>query len=293
MRDSELQPGPGKGASKRPRRSRGGIAKWALIGIVFIYAGVLLAGPLVAIIWGSLAGGTGEFLRAITSPDALSALRLTLIISAGASAVNTIFGLCVAWVLVRDRFPGRQIVNGLVDLPFAVSPVIAGLMLILMFGRGGWFTPITDALGIKVVFAMPAMFLATIFVSLPFVIREVMPILAQLGTTQENAAYTMGARPVQTFWHVTLPSIRWRLLYGISLTFARGLGEFGALVVVSGGVSGLTETATLFIFRSLDDRNYVGAYAMALVLASISFSILMMMEVVRKRVERTKQVDTG
>jgi sulfate transport system permease protein len=221
----------------------------------------------------------------MTGADALSSLKVTLIISAVATLVNTVFGLCVAWVLVRDRFPGRQIVNGLVDLPFAVSPVIAGLTLILLFGRGGWFTPLTDALGIRVVFALPAMFLATIFVSLPFVVREVMPILAQIGTHQENAAYTMGAGPWQTFWHVTLPSIRRGLLYGISLTFARALGEFGALVVVSGSVSGLTETSTLFIFRSLDDRNYVGAYAMAMVLAVMSFSILMLMELFRKRSE--------
>jgi sulfate transport system permease protein len=271
--------------AKQPRRLTGGVAKWVLIGLAFLYAAVLLAGPLAAIVWGSLSEGAGQFLRVITSADALSSLKLTLIISAVATLVNTVFGLCVAWVLVRDRFPGRQILNGLVDLPFAVSPVIAGLMLILLFGRGGWFTPLTDALGIKVVFALPAMFLATIFVSLPFVVREVMPILAQIGTHQENAAYTMGAGPWQTFWHVTLPSIRWGLLYGISLTFARALGEFGALVVVSGSVSGLTETSTLFIFRSLDDRNYVGAYAMAMVLALMSFSILMLMELFRKRSE--------
>jgi sulfate transport system permease protein len=271
--------------TRQTRRSDGRVAKWALIGLAFLYTAVLLAGPLAAIVWGSLSEGAGQFVRVVSSPDALSSLKLTLIISAVATLVNTVFGLCVAWVLIRDRFPGRQIVNGLVDLPFAVSPVIAGLMLILLFGRGGWFTPLTDAVGIKVVFALPAMFLATIFVSLPFVVREVMPILAQIGTHQESAAYTMGAGPWRTFWHVTLPSIRWGLLYGISLTFARALGEFGALVVVSGSVSGLTETSTLFIFRSLDDRNYVGAYAMAMVLAVMSFSILMLMELFRKRSE--------
>jgi sulfate transport system permease protein len=186
-------------------------------------------------------------------------------------------------VLVRDDFKGRQLINGLVDLPFAVSPVIAGLMLVLLFGREGWLTPLSDALGIKMVFALPGMLIATTFVSLPFVVRECMPVLAQAGTEQENAAYTMGASPWQTFWHVTLPSIRWGLLYGVSLTLARAVGEFGAVLVVSGGVSGLTETSTLFIFRSLDDRNYVGAYAMAMVLALISFTILMMMEFFKKR----------
>jgi len=284
-RRSSSEATPRRGVPRRRRSSGEAVTKWILIGIVFLYAAVLLAGPLVAIVWGSLSEGIDQFLRVLISDDALSALKLTLTISAGATVVNTVFGLCVAWVLVRDRFPGRQILNGLVDMPFAVSPVIAGLMLILLFGRGGWFTPITDKLGIKVVFAMPAMFLATIFVSLPFVVREVMPILAQAGTQQESAAYTMGAGPLQTFWHVTLPSIRWGLLYGISLTFARALGEFGALVVVSGSISGLTETATLFIYRSLDDRNYVGAYAMAMVLALISFSVLMLMEFFRKRSE--------
>jgi sulfate transport system permease protein len=190
-------------------------------------------------------------------------------------------------VLARHKFRGHRFINGLVDLPFAVSPVVAGLMLILLFGRNGWFTPLTERLGIKMVFAWPAMLIATTFVSLPFVIREVIPVLTQAGTQQENAAYTIGASGWQTFWHITLPSIRWGVLYGISLTMARALGEFGAILVVSGGVSGLTETSTLFIYRSLDDRNPVAAYAMAMVLALISFSMLMLMEFFKKRTKET------
>jgi sulfate transport system permease protein len=263
-------------------------AEWVMIAAVILYAAVLLVGPLFSILWCALSEGAGPFFREITSDNALNALKLTLLLGCGATVINTVFGVCIAWVLVRDDFKGRRLVNGLVDLPFAVSPVIAGLMLILLFGRDGWFTGNTDAMGIKMVFAVPGMLLATTFVSLPFVIREVMPVLAQIGTEQENAAYTMGASPWQAFWHVTLPAIRWGLLYGVSLTLARALGEFGAVLVVSGGVSGLTETSTLFIFRSLDDRNYVGAYAMALLLALISFTILMLMEFFKKRTSEVR-----
>jgi sulfate transport system permease protein len=186
-------------------------------------------------------------------------------------------------VLVRDRFRGRRFIDGLVDLPFAVSPVIAGFMIIVLFGREGWLTPLADAAGIKFVFSLPGMFLATAFVSLPFTTREVMPVLEQHGHDQEDAALTMGASSWQAFRRVTLPGIRWGLLYGISLTFARAIGEFGAVLVVSGSIAGLTETSTLFIFRALDERDAVAAYGMALVLAIISFTLLMAMELVRRQ----------
>lgn len=266
-----------------PPARRPGPVEWVLILLVVAYAAVLLLGPLAAIAWGALSQGLGVLWEQVTSEDALSALKLTLGLALGATLINTIFGVCVAWVLVRDRFRGQRIINGLVDLPFAVSPVIAGLMVILLFGRNGWLTPLADALGIKVVFALPGMLLATTFISLPFVVREVMPVLSQIGLDQERAAYTMGATEWQAFWHITLPAIRWGLLYGVSLTFARSIGEFGAVLVVSGGVSGLTETSTLFIFRSLDDRNYVAAYSTAAVLAVISFVVLVCMELFRKR----------
>jgi sulfate transport system permease protein len=271
----------------RVRKNRHSLVEWLLIGIVLLYAAILLAGPLVAMIWGALAEGVGVLFEQLTSPNALSALKLTLLLSASATVVNTVCGLCVAFVLVRDDFKGKRFINGLVDLPFAVSPVIAGLMVILLFGRGGWLTQVGDALGVKIVFSWPGMLLATVFVSIPFVIREVIPVLEQAGMAQENAAYTMGATPWQAFRHITLPTIRWGLLYGISLTFARTIGEFGAVLVVSGGVSGLTETSTLYIFRSLDDRNYVAAYATAVELAAISFIILIAMELFRKQSLKT------
>jgi len=251
--------------------------------IVLTYTALLVVAPLLAISWGAFSSGVSATLREITSPDALHALKLTLLLAISASGLNAVLGLVTAWVLVRHRFRGRALLNALVDLPFAISPVIAGLMLILLFGREGWLRFLPDALGIQIVFALPGMLLATVFVSLPFVVREVMPVLSHLGTEQEEAAHTLGATGWQTFRKVTLPAIRWGLLYGISLTFARALGEFGAVLVVSGGVSGMTETATLFIFRSMDDRNYAAAYSMALVLAVVSFGTLILIELLKKR----------
>ena len=269
---------PGESARSRPRG-----AEWLLVAVAVGYAGVLLIGPLAGLLWGAFRGGVGPFFHALRDPDALHAIRLTLLLGLAATAIHTVLGLCAAAVLVRHDFRGKRFWNGLVDLPFAVSPVIAGFMLILLFGRGGWLSPLTEALGIKVVFALPGMLLATVFVSLPFVTRELMPVLEQLGTESESAAYTMGASPWTAFWRITLPSVRWGLLYGVSLTFARAIGEFGAVLVVSGSVSGLTETATLYIYRALDERNAVGAHAVALVLALFSFVLLFAMEFVKRK----------
>ncbi|HKA20931.1 MAG TPA: sulfate ABC transporter permease subunit [Blastocatellia bacterium] len=288
---AESKNGTGREATsnvREPSGYRGKLFEWLLIAIAVAYAAGLLLAPLVAIIVGAFGEGLRAAVKEISSTDAISSLKLTLVMAVGATAVNTVFGVCIAWVLVRDNFWGRRILNGLVDMPFAVSPVIAGFMLILLFGRGGWLTPITDALGVKVVFALPGILLATIFISLPFVIREVAPVLAQVSADQEDAARTIGANRLLTFWHVTLPAIRWGLLYGVSLTFARAVGEIGAVLVVSGGVSRLTETSTLYIFRSLDDRNYVGANAMAVFLAALSFGILMVIEYFKRRTEQTQ-----
>jgi sulfate/thiosulfate transport system permease protein len=283
--DKTIGPGAAAPAGAGAPGNRRSAVEWLLIAVAVLYALALLVGPLAAICVGAFAHGVSALVRELTSPSAINALKLTMLLSVGATVLNTVFGTCVAWVLVRDDFPGKRLVNGLVDLPFAVSPVIAGFMIMLLFGRGGWLTPVADAFGLKVVFALPGMLLATTFVSLPFVIREVMPVLDQIGVDQENAAYTMGASRWQTFWRVTLPSIRWGVFYGVSLTFARALGEFGAVLVVSGGVAKLTETSTLFIYRSLDDRNEVGAFAMALALAVVSFCMLLAMEFFKKHTQ--------
>lgn len=272
------------GRSGKPQMEQeGGWGRTLLVAAVVCYAGILILGPLAAVLWGAFSEGIGRLVAELSSEQAIRALTLTLFLGLGATTINTVFGLCTAYVLVRDRFPGRRFLNGVVDLPFAVSPVIAGLMLVLLFGRGGWMEPLVEAAGFKVVFAVPGMLLATCFVSLPFVIREVMPILEHVGTVHEEAAFTIGAGKWQAFWKVTLPSIRWGLVYGVVLTVARSLGEFGAVLVVSGGIVGLTETSTLFIFRTLDDRNVIAAYGMALVLAMVSFVLMLLVEFWKSR----------
>jgi sulfate transport system permease protein len=252
-----------------------GWLKWLLIGIVVAYVAVLIFAPLAALVAGAFSGGPGAIVAALSEPDVLSAFWRTLLISVVVEIVHVLCGTAVAWILVRHHFRGRRILNGLIDLPFAVSPVVAGYMLILLFGRTGVLAPLTDAIGLKVAFALPGMILATLFVTLPFMVRELMPILAAFGVEQEQAAATMGASGWQTFWHVTFPALRWGFIYGVTLTFARALGEFGAVLVIGGGVQGQTETATLYIFRALDDRQYVGAYSAALVLGLISLILVL------------------
>ncbi len=270
----------------QPIRPRHSYVRRVLIGAAIAYAAVLLVAPLAAVFWGALAHGMRGILAEVNSRDARSALELTFYIAAGAVAINTVLGMCVAWVLVRDNFSGKEWLNAVIDLPFAVSPVIAGFTLILLYGAGGWFTPLLNAAGLKVVFAWPGILMATVFISFPFVVREVMPVLAQVSKDQEDAARTLGAGPWNTFRYVTLPAIRWGLLYGISLTFARAIGEVGAVLVVSGGISRSTETSTLYILRSLDDRNYTGAYTMSVALGLLSFFALMLIEWMKKRARK-------
>lgn len=265
------------------RRRRERAARGALLALVLSYVGLLLAAPVVAIVWGAFAEGPVRFARALASSEAVHALWLSLVMTLIATTVNTVFGTAVAYVLTRDRFPGRSLLNAVVDLPFAISPIIVGFALILLFGRSGFFSPVLSRLGVSVVFSWPAMAMATVFVSIPFVIREVGLVLHAVGQEQEQAAYTLGASPLRTFFVVTLPSIKWGLLYGALLTAARALGEFGALLVVSGGIAGATETGTLFVFRSLDDRHDLDAYAMSVALASLSVALLFVMEVLKRR----------
>ncbi len=276
----------------RSRRRRRSVGRALLIGAAVIYVGGLLILPIGTLVGGAFAEGIGRFGRALTRPDALHALWVTVLMVVCAVALNAVFGTVAAYVLVRDRFPGRRALSALVDVPFALSPVIAGFVLIELFGAKGLLRPVADALGVEVAFALPGMVLATTFVSLPFVIREVMPVLEEVGVDQEQAAYTLGASPLATFRRVTLASIRWGLLYGVTLTAARSIGEFGAVLVVSGGVAGRTETATSFVYRALEDRNDTGAYGMALVLSLASIGLLFAMDAM-KRLRAPGHVEEG
>ncbi|MBN1264807.1 MAG: molybdate ABC transporter permease subunit [Anaerolineales bacterium] len=254
-----------------------------LITLAVSYVGFLIATPVTALIYNAFSAGIGEILKTLSQPELWQAFRLTIVISLIVVAFHTIFGTLTAWMLVRDRFPGRRLLNGLIDLPFAVSPVVVGYMLLLLFGRNGLFAPLLESLGIKVAFAVPGMILATLFVTLPFMIRELIPVLENLDHSQEQAAATMGANNWQIFWKVIFPALRWGILYGVMLTFARALGEFGAVLVIGGGIQGRTETATLFIYRALDERQYISAYTTALVLGLMSFLLVYTTDRIRHR----------
>ena len=257
-----------------------------LIGIVIAYAALLILAPLTALVYGAFAKGIGASFTALRDPAVFSAFLLTLYIAFITVAVHALFGTALAWVLVRYRFRGHWLLNGVIDLPFAVSPVVVGYMLLLLFGRTGVLAPVLDALNVKIAFAVPGMILATLFVTLPFMAREVMPVLEAFGVEQEQAAATLGASGWQTFWMVTFPALRWGFIYGVILTFARALGEFGAVLVIGGGVQGRTETVTLFIYRALDERQYVGAYSAALVLGFLSLVLVIGTEFLRKKESR-------
>ncbi|HSL42002.1 MAG TPA: molybdate ABC transporter permease subunit [Anaerolineales bacterium] len=264
-------------------RNKGKVAQWGLITIVVAYVAFLIVTPISALAIGAFERGIGASLESLNDPSVFSAFWNTLWISLVVVTIHAIFGTVVAWVFVRHRFPGRDLINGLVDMPFAVSPVVAGYMLLLLFGRNGLLAPVLEPLGIQVAFAMPGIVLATLFVTLPFMIRELIPVLEAFDTRQEQAAATLGANGWQTFWRVTFPSLRWGLIYGITLTFARALGEFGAVLVIGGGVQGRTETATLFIYRALDERQYIGAYSASLALGLFSLILVLGSDWLRNR----------
>ncbi len=270
-----------------PRRRP--VGQWLLTGVVLAWFALLILVPTLALLRQALAGGLGAFVEALNAPETRRAFGLTLGITLLATVVNTVFGLAFAMVLVRQRFWGRALADGLVDLPFAVSPVVAGLMLLLLYGPKGLFGPWLGAHGPRVVYSWPGMTLATLFVTLPFVVREVVPVLREFGIDQEEVASTLGAGRWRTFWRVTFPSIRWGLAYGVTLTVARSLGEFGALLVVSGNILGRTQTATLLIHEGVDSFQPEVAYASSIALAGVSFVLLIGMETVRRRVARREE----
>ena len=238
------------------------------------YLAVLLVIPVAVILWRTFAPGLGAFVSSISTPAAVSALQLSLLVVAIVVPLNVLFGVPTALVLARNKFRGKGVLQAIIDLPFAVSPVVVGVALILLWGSAGVFGFVQNHFGLKIIFGLPGIVLASIFVTVPFVIREVEPVLHELGTDQEEAAATLGATPWQTFWRITLPSIRWGLTYGIVLTVARTLGEYGAVIMVSSNLPGKSQTLTLLVSDRHDRGAEYGAYAVSTLLMAVAVIVL-------------------
>jgi sulfate transport system permease protein len=253
--------------------------------LALAYLALLLLVPVGLVFYRTFEGGLTAVWEAITTPAAISAFWLTIEVTAIAVPLNTIFGVICALALARGRFRGKPLLDAVIDLPFAVSPVVIGLSLILVYGSTGWFGEDLAAAGVQMIFSVPGIVLATIFVSLPFVVREVTPVLREVGDEQEQAAATLGASGWQAFWRITLPSIRWGIAYGVVLSVARAIGEFGAVSVVSGKISGETETLTLLVEKRFQNFDVAGAYAASALLALIALATLLAMTVIKPRRE--------
>jgi sulfate transport system permease protein len=244
--------------------------RWILIAVALLFLGLFLVVPLVAVFAQAFAKGAGFYLHTLADPMTLSAIKLTFIAAGVAVPMNCVFGVAAAWAIAKFDFPGKNILTTLIDLPFAISPVISGMVYVLVFGAQGWFGPWLFAHDIKIIFAVPGIVLATTFVTFPFVARELIPLMQSQGRSEEEAARTLGARGWQTFWRVTLPNIKWGLFYGVILCNARAMGEFGAVSVVSGHIRGVTNTMPLHIQALYDDYNSAGAFAVASVLTFLA-----------------------
>ena len=244
------------------------------IGVALAFLGLFLVVPLLSVFVNAFSKGAGVYVRAIADPMALSAIKLTLLTAVMAVPANLVFGLAASWSIARFRFPGRNFLITLIDLPFSVSPVISGMVFVLMFGAQGWFGPWLREHGIQILFAVPGIVLATIFVTFPFVAREVIPLMQSQGTDEEEAAFVLGASGWQMFWRVTLPNIKWGLLYGVILCNARAMGEFGAVSVVSGHIRGRTNTIPLHVEILYNEYNFAAAFAVASLLALLALVTL-------------------
>ncbi|HLN24195.1 MAG TPA: sulfate ABC transporter permease subunit CysW [Patescibacteria group bacterium] len=248
--------------------------KFGLIGLALAFLGLFLLLPLLSVFGEALAKGFDAYFRALADEDAQSAIRLTLIVAVIAVPLNVVFGVTAAWCVAKFEFPGKSILISLIDVPFSVSPVISGLIYVLLFGLQGWLGPWLSGHDVKIIFAVPGIVLATVFVTFPFVARELIPLMEEQGTDEEEAAVVLGASGLVLFWKVTLPNIKWGLLYGVLLCNARAMGEFGAVSVVSGHVRGLTNTMPLHVEILYNEYNYVAAFAIASVLAMLALVTL-------------------
>ena len=257
--------------------------RWTLIALAFLFLLLFLFLPLAAVFTEALRKGVGVYFAAFSEPSALAAIRLTLLTAAIAVPLNTLFGLAAAWTIAKFRFPGRSLLVTLIDLPFAVSPVVAGLIYVLLYGRNGWLGPWLQAHNVRIIFAVPGIVLATIFVTFPFVARELIPLMESQGDNDELAALSLGASSWQTLWRVTLPNVKWALLYGVILCNARAMGEFGAVSVVSGHIRGQTNTIPLHVEILYNDYNFAAAFAVASLLAALALVTLVLKQFIGRR----------
>jgi sulfate/thiosulfate transport system permease protein len=254
-----------------------------LIAIALFYIAIIIYIPAINVFYQAFHKGFEPFIANLSRPDFINAAKVTVLLALISVPINTLFGLCAAWSIARHKFPGRTLLLSIIDLPLSISPVVAGLMIMLLYGRQGWFGGWFQAQGIDIVFALPGMVLATAFVSMPFVVREVIPVLEEAGTDQEEAARTLGASDWQVFWRVTLPNIRWGLMYGILLTNARAMGEFGAVSVVSGNVANTTQSLPLFVEEVYKQYETEAAFSAAVILALLAAVTLVIKEVLESK----------
>lgn len=278
----DLETRPVEPAAVNRRRGKPGPATCTFRAIVTAYLFFLVAWPLYLVVQNTFAGGFDGVRGILTDPDVVHALRLTLVVAVTSVVINTVFGVGISLLLVRYEFPGKRALSALLDLPLSVSPIVVGLSLVLVYGgRGGWFGPALEDLGLQVIYATPGIVLATAFVALPLMIREVVPVLEEIGIEEDQAARSLGANAAQRFRRITLPAIRWAVVYGVVLSFARSLGEFGAVKVVSGNVLGLTRTATLVVEEKYLNFDRGGAYATAFLLALVSVACIVIVSIIR------------
>lgn len=265
------------------------LVKWTLIGIALVFCGVFLVLPLANVFVQAFAKGLPHYLEALRHPDSLAAIRLTLLVAAISVPLNVVFGLCAAWALAKFEFRGKPLLITLIDLPFSVSPVVAGMVFVVLFGLQGYFGEWLRDHDLKVIFAVPGIALATIFITFPFVARELIPLMQAQGSDQEQAALMLGASGWQTFWHVTLPSIKWGLLYGVILCNSRAMGEFGAVSVVSGHITGQTETMPLRVEQLYKEYQGPAAFAVASLLALLALFTLVLKTFLEWRQQRDQE----
>jgi len=277
---------PAPAAARRSATAEPRAVRWLLTGIALAFLGLFLVVPLVAVFTEALRKGVETYLAALVEPDALAAIQLTLLVAVIAVPANLMFGVAAAWAIAKFNFRGKNLLIALIDLPFAVSPVIAGLIYVLMFGAQGWFGPWLQAHDVRIVFAVPGIVLATVFVTVPFIARELIPLMQAQGTEEEEAARVLGASGWQIFWRVTLPNIKWGLLYGVILCNARAMGEFGAVSVVSGHVRGLTNTTPLHVEILYNEYNFAAAFAVASLLASLGLVTLVLKSLIEWKTRR-------